>query len=462
MSGMIVSARALTHSYGTGALRQEVLSCVDMRIPPGEVVVVTGPSGSGKTTLLTLIGGLRTVEKGSLCVFGNELFAAPERTLTALRKRIGYVFQAQNLIESLTAVENVELGMVLAANGHTAPAAALRTRALAMLDAVGLSDRAHHFPRQLSGGEKQRVAVARALVPQPQLILADEPTAALDRDSGRTVADVLRRLARQSGAAIVLATHDNRIFDIADRIVTLRDGRIVSLASAVLSTTRHLFGSLIEENRRGELPARIRDLAPQAFSDLLARVTQEFSQLTEMVELATLDAFDSMLEQILEAFTLKTGELLQAERVTLFLIDVGGQELWSKVAQTDKRAKLEIRIPMTTGIAGAVARSGVRRNVADAYQDKWFNRVVDQRTGFRTRSVLCMPLTDRAGRTFAVVELINRIGAASFSKEDEQRLEAFGGKLAAILEAWWLINQRLHVRTPSAKASASVIGSEPA
>ena len=234
MQDRIVATRALTHSYGTGAVRQEVLSDVDLDVEAGEVVIVTGPSGSGKTTLLTLIGGLRRVEAGEATVLGNPLRGASDRVLTAVRKRIGYIFQAQNLVDSLSAVENVELAIALA--GGSGDAHIMRGRALAMLDAMGLGDRAQQFPQQLSGGQKQ----TRALVNAPRLVLADEPTAALDRGSGRAVAEQLARLAHDRGSAVVLVTHDNRIFDVADRIVTLHDGRIVSLASAVLSNTRQM------------------------------------------------------------------------------------------------------------------------------------------------------------------------------------------------------------------------------
>ena len=439
----VVCVSGLSYSYGEGALQQEALSDVDLDVHGGEVVILTGPSGSGKTTLLTLIGGLRTVETGSLTVFGDQLRGAPEPVLAAIRKRIGYVFQAQNLVESLSAVENVELGMALAA---ASGGRERRPRALAMLTAVGLEDRAHRFPRHLSGGQKQRVAVARALASQPRLVLADEPTAALDRVSGRAVADLLRALAHDNGSAVVLVTHDNRIFDIADRIVTLHDGHIVSLASAVLSNTRQMLGLLAEDNRRGELQERASALSADGFSDLLASVTQEFEHFLEMVELANVEAFDSMLEQVIEVFTLKTGQTLHAERVTLFLVDDERQELWSKIAQTADATPLEIRIPIATGIAGAVARSGISRNVVEAYRDPLFNPAVDQETGFRTRNILCAPLKDRSGRTFAVVELINRIGAPSFSADDERHLDELSRRLARILEAWWLMSR--HARSP--------------
>ena len=230
-----IAVRGLTYAYGAGKVRQEVLSGIDLEIEAGEVVILTGPSGSGKTTLLTLIGGLRTIETGSAAVLGSQLRGAAERSLTAIRKRIGYIFQAQNLVASLSAVENVELGVVLANGGRSAGVGNMRSRALAMLDAVGLAEHAQQFPQQMSGGQKQRVAVARALVNRPALVLADEPTAALDRGSGRAIAEKIGALAHESGSTVVLITHDHAMFDLADRIVTLHGGRMVSPTVAPLS-----------------------------------------------------------------------------------------------------------------------------------------------------------------------------------------------------------------------------------
>jgi putative ABC transport system ATP-binding protein len=228
-----VELRGVGYAYGSGELARPVLRDVDLSVGPGEIVLLTGPSGSGKTTLLTLIGALRAVQTGSAVVLGQQLAGASERQRVALRRRIGFIFQQHNLLGFLTARQNVAMALELdPATGESERLA----RAGAMLEAVGLGDRADAPPAKLSGGQRQRVAVARALAGRPGLILADEPTAALDRKSGGEVARLLRDLAKRQGVPILMVTHDPRILDIADRIVAMEDGRITSAeagASAV-------------------------------------------------------------------------------------------------------------------------------------------------------------------------------------------------------------------------------------
>jgi putative ABC transport system ATP-binding protein len=219
-----VELRGITFAYGEGALRREVLREVDLSIAPGEIVLLTGPSGSGKTTLLTLIGALRAMQQGTARVLGQELAGASEGARVALRGRIGFIFQNHNLLGFLTARQNVAMSLEL--HGGMEEAARL-ARAGEMLAAVGLADHTEKPPSQLSGGQRQRVAVARALAGEPGLILADEPTAALDKVSGQEVVHLLRNLAKTRGVPILLVTHDPRILDIADRVVAMEDGRIV-------------------------------------------------------------------------------------------------------------------------------------------------------------------------------------------------------------------------------------------
>jgi putative ABC transport system ATP-binding protein len=215
----------VNHHYGEGALRRQILFEVTAEIQRGEIVIVTGPSGSGKTTLLTLIGGLRSVQHGSLKVLGHELHGASETQLVHVRKKIGFIFQAHNLIESLTARQNVRMALRLQ-SGHRRSEE--RKKLLAILDAVGLAEQADHFANQLSGGQKQRVAIARALVSEPRIILADEPTASLDKKSGRDVVDLIHELAKEHHCTVFLVTHDHRILDVADRILDLEDGHLLS------------------------------------------------------------------------------------------------------------------------------------------------------------------------------------------------------------------------------------------
>jgi putative ABC transport system ATP-binding protein len=224
-----VQLRGVSYAFGSGALARPVLRDVDLSVGPGEIVLLTGPSGSGKTTLLTLIGALRAMQQGSALVLGQELAGAGEAQRVALRRRIGFIFQQHNLLGFLTVRQNVAMALEL---DPAATEAERLERADAILAAVGLGDRGESRPDQLSGGQRQRVAVARALAGNPGLILADEPTAALDRQSGGEVVRLLRDLARQRGVPILLVTHDPRILDIADRIVAMEDGRIVPAPQA--------------------------------------------------------------------------------------------------------------------------------------------------------------------------------------------------------------------------------------
>jgi putative ABC transport system ATP-binding protein len=221
---LAVQIRGLQHHYGEGELRKQVLFENNLNIARGEIVIMTGPSGSGKTTLLTLIGTLRTAQEGSLKVLGKELLGATPGQLVLLRRELGFIFQAHNLFESLTAIQNVRMAMELFDFSQQE----MKNRATEMLTRLGLGHRINYKPDSLSGGQKQRVAIARGLVHKPKLILADEPTAALDEHSGREVVNLFQQLAKQEGCTVLLVTHDNRILDVADRIVSMVDGRIKS------------------------------------------------------------------------------------------------------------------------------------------------------------------------------------------------------------------------------------------
>ena len=223
MNEPLISVSNLSHTYGVGPTARQVLHNIDVDFYPGEIAIIMGPSGGGKTTLLSLAGALRSIQSGSIRLAGTELRDAPGRTLMEARRRIGFVFQAHNLVESLSVVENVQIALV---PDPTSTGASSKRKALDLLTRVGMADHADKRPRQLSGGQKQRVAIARALVRSPQIIMADEPTAALDRHSGREVVELLKELAQEARCAILLVTHDNRILDIADRILTLEDGVI--------------------------------------------------------------------------------------------------------------------------------------------------------------------------------------------------------------------------------------------
>lgn len=219
-----ISMTHLNHYYGKGSLQKQVLFDINLQIERGEILIMTGPSGSGKTTLLTLMGSLRSIQDGSLSILGHELSNASKEQMTLARRHIGYIFQAHNLLNFLTVYQNVEMALEI----HSVTALEANTRIRNVLSAVGLEHRIDYYPRELSGGQKQRCAIARALVSQPKIILADEPTAALDKQSGRDVVDIMQQLAKEQGSTILLVTHDNRILDIADRIIQMEDGRLVA------------------------------------------------------------------------------------------------------------------------------------------------------------------------------------------------------------------------------------------
>jgi putative ABC transport system ATP-binding protein len=220
----VISAQNLNHYFGEGNLKKQALFDINLDIYAGEIVIMTGPSGSGKTTLLTLMGGLRSSQAGSLKILNQELRDASKQDLTKLRCNIGYIFQAHNLLTFLTAKQNVRMALELHDRFLEQDLDAI---AIDMLKTVGLAQRVDYYADSLSGGQKQRVAIARALVSRPKIVLADEPTAALDKKSGRDAVELMQKLAKEQKCTILLVTHDNRILDIADRIVYMEDGHLM-------------------------------------------------------------------------------------------------------------------------------------------------------------------------------------------------------------------------------------------
>ena len=435
MTAPVISAQGLNHYFGSGSLRKQILYDITVDVRAGEIVIVTGPSGSGKTTFLTLSGALRSIEEGSLTVLGQQLNGASEKALGRTRREIGFIFQAHNLIDALTAAENVQMAQQL--DGKFS-----RVDCVKALESVGLGNRVNHYANQLSGGQKQRVAIARALVRKPKIILADEPTAALDKHSGREVVELLSTLAKQQGCAIVLVTHDNRILDIADRILTLEDGRIVSFAAGLASNAGHLLGAFTNLRRKGELLSYVRDLTDKQFVEVAARATVEFEQLLQTLELGNNEAVQALLFELLESFSIKIKDRFQADRVSVFVVNSAKQTLESCVASGEAGKTIAIEIPMATGIAGLVARTGEPLNLEDAYQHPDFNREVDTRSGYRTRSMLCVPIKNSQGHVIAVAQLLNKLDGKPFTSDDERRLIEFPDVLGRIVEIW----TRLRVR----------------
>ena len=221
----VISLQHVNHWFGTGDARKHALKDISLDIYPGEIVICTGPSGSGKTTLLTMLGGLRSCMDGSLRILGQELHGASKEQLAQLRLNVGFIFQAHNLMMFLTARRNVRLSLEL----HDAYMEQdLDRLAAEMLEKVGLGDRLDYFPANLSGGQRQRVAIARALVSKPRIVLGDEPTAALDKEAGRTVVELMRQLAKEQQTTIIMVTHDNKILDVADRIIIVDEGALAT------------------------------------------------------------------------------------------------------------------------------------------------------------------------------------------------------------------------------------------
>ncbi len=224
-----ITVRELTKKYEEGATGTLALRGVNLDVHPGELLMLMGPSGSGKTTLLSIMGCILTASSGSVRIAGKEVVGLSEKQLPALRlEHIGFIFQGFNLFPTLTAGENVELMLDL--KGISTVKA--KKRAQELLEQVGLAEKYNAFPADLSGGQKQRVAIARALAGDPRIILADEPTAALDSHTGRTVMEMMSDLAHKRSRAVVIVTHDSRVLNFADRIVKIEDGAIAAQPKA--------------------------------------------------------------------------------------------------------------------------------------------------------------------------------------------------------------------------------------
>lgn len=231
MKDTVISVQKLNHWFGSGETRFQAITDITLQIERGEFIVLMGPSGSGKTTFLTLMGCLRNVQNGSVQLLGRELLHLSGAEQVLLRRRLGFIFQSHNLHGSLTAAQNVRMGLEVQGpdtEGNYDAASAY------LLELLGLGARIEYIPAELSGGQKQRVAIARALVSNPEIVFADEPTAALDKESSIQVVNLLKRLGKERGTTTVMVTHDNRILEVADRIIVLVDGKLTNQDSSLI------------------------------------------------------------------------------------------------------------------------------------------------------------------------------------------------------------------------------------
>ena len=245
--------------------------------------------------------------------------------------------------------------------------------------------------------------------------------------------DVNERLPR--GCAIMLVTHDNRILDVAARILMLEGGRITSFIAGLAADSGQILSAFAKLQRKGELTRHVSDMSAKQFLATLDQMMTEFEQFLSVMDLGNEEAVRALLDHILEAVILKIRELLNGDRGTIFLVDHQREVLRSKVAESNGAQPLEIEISIKTGIAGHVARTGETLNIADPYQHPEFNPEVDGRTGYRTKSILCMPIFDRRKRVFAVAQVLNRRGEHPFGLDDEQSFREFAAPLGLILES---------------------------
>lgn len=268
-----LQVKAVNHFFGSGENKKQALFDNTLVAHPGEMIIMTGPSGSGKTTLLTLIGALRSLQEGQIWLDDAPYFDMSKSAQIAMRHNIGFIFQAHNLFDSLTAYENVKLATELVSPEHRKSC----QKPEQLLAELGLEERIHYLPANLSGGQRQRVAVARALINRPKLILADEPTAALDKVAGRIVVNKIQQMCHDYGTTAMIVTHDSRILDVANRIVNMVDGVIVS--DVDLQETEELMRLLHEVPVFKELtPSVLKDVAGKLAKESFAAQASIFNQ----------------------------------------------------------------------------------------------------------------------------------------------------------------------------------------
>ena len=405
----VISMVDVSHYYGSGALRKQVLFNITGEISPGEIVIMTGPSGSGKTTILTLVGALRSVEHGSIRVMDTELNGAGRNALIQVRQNIGFIFQNHNLLDSLTASQNVSIAL----GSDGLPASEARARSAEVLEQVGLGDRLHDLPEQLSGGQRQRVAVARAVVRHPKIILADEPTASLDKHSGREVVELLRRLARGQGCAVMLVTHDNRILDIADRVMTLEDGRLEAFGSVTSQYAGHLLTVLSRVEEKAHLRLLLDRATERDFVEMLNYMGGEVEQLLNVLDLGSRESARVLLGNVLDTLLEKIAEIIGADAAGLF-------------GRNGEQIRVSSPYPVRVALEPIVS----------AFETGTVVNLSGTACGPGVQNLLCVPVRDRLEEIRAVVQLLNKKGEERFSNADERAFRDLAGPLGVIVEGW--------------------------
>lgn len=256
---------------------------------------------------------------------------------------------------------------------------------------------------------------------------------------------LIQQLAKERGVTVLLVTHDSRILDVADRILALEDGRLSSFMAAVTSSTERLLHTLAEDIRKGQLGRRVAAMSTDRFGQILARVTGELQEFVDVVEVSQSATFHSMLEQVLEAFTSKVGQVIGAERAILYLVDEDKREIWARVAGTPGQPARELRAPVEprrsacgcAHCAAHAAATGESVNIADPERDPLFDVVAERARGVRTQNLLYVPVEDSQRRVFAVLELANKKEGGPFTEHDERAAREFTASLGVLLEAWW-------------------------
>ena len=419
-----IRVRDLNHSFGKGALQKQILFDINTEIPAGEIVIVTGPSGSGKTTLLTIVSALRSVQDGSVEVLGLELNNARPSALERARREIGFIFQQHNLVASLSALQNVELGLRVSGR-FKGPA--LRKRAEEYLNTVGLGERLKYKPEALSGGQRQRVAIARALASEPAILMADEPTASLDKQSGRDVVDHMKTLAKEHGTTILLVTHDNRILDIADRIVYLEDGRLSTFTDAVIDNSQQMMRVVADTK-----PMEGAESSNFDFQYMLVETSLQAQRVLALKGRVNDMAFRSIMLEALQGATQSLLSLMNADLVLILLHDEEAGTL--EALPASKLPPGLNKLPADRGAAAATLESQSVVTITDTSSDPRYNAEIDQQLGMRTGTLISAPFSDREGKVFAVAQIRASTERGPFDDIDERNFRRFVDTIKIVIE----------------------------